>query len=334
MRYRTLGRTNLRVSEIGFGAWGIGGPAKAGTTPIGWADWDPEVAKQAIQRAVDVGITFFDTADFYGLGKSEELLGEVLGKRWGDLVLATKVGHTLGEDGSVKMNYTRPHILQACDASLKRLRKDVIDVYQLHSAVVKDLEKGECIEAMEELKHQGKIKHWGLSLFTYDPEREGLWMINHNVGDTLQLVLNIFNQRALHTVLPQAQEKGYGIIARMPLQFGLLTGKFTRETRFDQADHRSMRLPPALLGKGLDHVERFAHIAKELSIPLSTLALKFVLAHQAVSTVIPGIKTPTQAESNASASDALDIPSKDVEFLHTLFEQHLDKFLEELHTAG
>jgi aryl-alcohol dehydrogenase-like predicted oxidoreductase len=216
MRYRVLGKTNLRVSEIGFGAWGIGGPAMAGTTPIGWGNWDPETSRRAIERAVDLSINFFDTADFYGLGKSEELLGQTLGKRWRDLILATKVGHTLSNDGSIVMNYSREHIQKACEESLRRLKKETIDVYQLHSAQLKDLERGDCLEAMERLKEQGKIRFWGLSLNTYDPHREGLWMIKHQVGDTLQLVLNIFNQRALKNVIPQAAQQGYGLIARMP----------------------------------------------------------------------------------------------------------------------
>ncbi len=334
MRYRVLGRTHLRVSEIGFGAWGIGGPAKAGATPIGWGNWDPETSRRAVQQAVELGINFFDTADFYGFGKSEELLGKVLGGRWGDTIIATKVGHTLGADQSIKLDYSRKHILEACEASLRRLRKDVIDVYQLHSATVEHLERGECIEAMEELKRAGKIRHWGISLYTYDPEREGLLMFNRNVGDTLQLVLNIFNQRAVKKVLPLAKQLDYGIIGRMPLQFGLLTGKFTPETRFDPADHRSMRLPPHLLKKGLDHLRRFSQLAEAYKMTLGTFALKFVLAHDAVSTVIAGIKTPEQAQQNAAASDTSELAPKDVSFLHSLFEEEFDAYVEELRTAG
>lgn len=306
----------------------------AGTMPIGWAGWDREISKRAIERAVDVGITFFDTADFYGFGKSEELLGEVLGSRWGNLVLATKVGHVLAPDGSIQLNYTREHILSACEASLRRLKKDVIDIYQLHSAKLTHLVSSECIEAMQELKRQGKIRFWGISLNTYEPEPEALWMIEHNVGDTFQFVLNIFNQRALVTVLPLAEKKGYGLIARMPLQFGLLTGKFGPDTRFDEADHRSMRLPPELLRKGNELLKRVIPLAEKLNTPLSTIALKFVLVHPAVSTVIPGIKTPEQAEQNASASGPPDIPPIDIEFIHSLFIEEFQSYLEDLRQAG
>jgi len=329
-----LGRTGLRVSEIGFGAWGIGGPAKAGNTPIGWADWDSATSKRAIERSVEVGITFFDTADFYGFGKSEELLGEVLDGRWQNLVVASKVGHVLAPDGSIQLNYTRAHIFDACEASLRRLRKDSIDVYQLHSAKLEHLEQGECIEAMEKLKSQGKIRSWGISLNTFTPKREGSWMLEHKAGDTLQLVLNIFNQKALEQILPRAQELGYGIIARMPLQFGLLTGKFSDNARFDPADHRSMRLPPEILARGNSLVGQMTPFAEKMNISLGALALKFVLAHDAVSTVIPGIKSADQAEQNAAASGAPALSTEDLASLHALYHTEFRHFLDHLQQAG
>jgi aryl-alcohol dehydrogenase-like predicted oxidoreductase len=334
MNYRAFGTTGLKVSEIGFGAWGIGGPANAGSTPIGWSDWDPKTSKQAIERAVEVGIAFFDTADFYGFGKSEELLGEVLGTRWKEFVVATKVGHELASDGSIRLNYSRPYILKACEQSLKRLRKDSIDIYQLHSAKREHLEQGDCIEAMEELKRQGKIRFWGISLNTFEPEREGLWVLDHRVGDSFQLVLNIFNQKTLQELLPRAQKLGYGIIARMPLQFGLLTGKFTSETRFDAGDHRSMRLPPHLIEKGNELVRLFSPVAQNLGVTLGSLALKFVLAHEGVSTVIPGIKNPEQAEQNAQAADPPAITPHDLDLLHSLYESKFKHYLEDLRKSG
>ena len=334
MNYRELGKTGLSVSEIGFGAWGIGGPAKAGSMPIGWADWDLAASKRAIERSVELGITFFDTADFYGFGKSEELLGEVLGGRWQDLVLATKVGHVLGPDGTIQLDYTRAHIFDACEKSLRRLRKDVIDVYQLHSAKLEHLERGECIEAMDELKRRGKIRSWGISLNTFAPEREGSWMLDHKAGDTLQLVLNIINQKALEQIIPRAQKLGYGIIARMPLQFGLLTGKFSDNTRFDPADHRSMRLPPEILERGNRLVAKLTPVAEKMNISLGALALKFVLAHDSVSTVIPGIKNAEQAEQNSSASGEAYLSTEDHAALHELYELEFRQFLDHLRQTG
>lgn len=334
MNYRELGKSGLSVSEIGFGAWGIGGPAKAGNTPIGWADWDLATSKRAIERSVELGITFFDTADFYGFGKSEELLGEVLGGRWQNLVVATKVGHVLAPDGTIQLDYTRAHIIDGCEQSLRRLRKDVIDVYQLHSAKLEHLERGECIEAMEELKRQGKIRSWGISLNTFAPEREGSWMLDHKVGDTLQLVLNIINQKALEHIIPRAQDLGYGIIARMPLQFGLLTGKFSDDTRFDPADHRSMRLPPGVLERGNRLVGKLTPVAERMHCSLGALALKFVLGHDSVSTVIPGIKNTGQAEQNASASGEPHLRAEDLARLHELYETEFKEFLDHLRQAG
>jgi aryl-alcohol dehydrogenase-like predicted oxidoreductase len=324
MNKRELGKTGISVSEIGFGAWGIGGPAKAGNTPIGWADWDLATSKRAIERSVELGITFFDTADFYGFGKSEELLGEVLGGRWQNLVV----------DGTIQLDYTRAHIIDGCEQSLRRLRKNAIDVYQLHSAKLEHLERGECVEAMEELKRQGKIRAWGISLNTFAPEREGSWMLDHKAGDTLQLVLNIINQKALEHIIPRAQELGYGIIARMPLQFGLLTGKFSDNTRFDPADHRSMRLPPGVLERGNRLVGKLTPVAERMHCSLGALALKFVLGHDSVSTVIPGIKNTDQAEQNASASGEPHLPAEDLVRLHELYETEFREFLDHLRQAG
>lgn len=306
----------------------------AGTTPIGWADWDPETSKAAIRKAVEVGITFFDTADFYGLGRSEELLGEVLGSHWGGIVLATKVGHELGNDGSIRLNYSRSHILKACEASLRRLRKEAIDLYQLHSAKIEHLEQGECIEAMEELKRHGKIRAWGISLNTFAPEREGEWMIDHGKADAFQLVLNIFNQKIREGFLSRAQEHGYGIIARMPLQFGLLSGTFAPDRRFDPADHRSVRLPPHLIVKANGHLEKLRSIAERHEITMSEVALKFVLGHTGVSTVIPGIKNPGQAEHNARASGEPCLSESEMNLIHALYQSDYRQFLDELRQAG
>ncbi len=174
MRYRVLGKTGFRVSEVSFGSWGIGGPLRVGGIPIGWAGGEANAARQAVARAIDVGINFFDTADFYGLGKSEEVLGAVLRNHWNNALIVTKVGHILGPGDSIKMDFSRKHIFEACDRSLWRLQKEVIDLYQLHNPGLKDLERGHCIQAMEDLKRQGKIRAWGISVNTHDPEREGL----------------------------------------------------------------------------------------------------------------------------------------------------------------
>ncbi|MFO7526938.1 MAG: aldo/keto reductase, partial [Ignavibacteriaceae bacterium] len=235
MKYRNFGKTDLLVSEIGFGAWGIGGPAMVGDTAIGWGDVDDNNSIKALNKSFDLGINFYDTADFYGFGHSEELIGKVFGNK-DDVIIATKVGHRV-ENTNIVLDYSRSHIIKSCDESLKRLRRDKIDYYQFHSAKLNHLEEGECIEAMEELKEKGKIRYWGISLSTFNPYPEAEYLIERNLADGFQLVLNVINQRSLK-LIKKAEEKNYGVIARIPLQFGLLTGKFDKSKTFDKNDHR------------------------------------------------------------------------------------------------
>jgi aryl-alcohol dehydrogenase-like predicted oxidoreductase len=326
MEYRTFGTTDLTVSVIGFGAWGIGGGVLAGDTPIGWGNVDDTVSIRALERAYDRGITFFDTADFYGLGHSEELIGKTFGNR-GDVVIATKVGHRLLQDGSIALDYSREHILQGCEESLRRLKRDVIDLYQLHSAKYDHLRAGECIEAMERLVRDGKIRYWGLSLNTYHPEREAEYMMARGAGHGFQLVLNVLNQRSL-PLIEKASKAGYGIIARMPLQFGLLTGKFGTDTVFSKNDHRSMRLPKDLLITLLASLEEtYWPVAEKLGISKTAVSLSFAASVPGVSTVIPGIKTPEQADTNTT-----DIRRLEKHVLNDLFELGRTRYAELVRT--
>jgi len=309
MNYREFGTTGLMVSEVGFGAWAIGGPVMAGNIPIGWGDVDDATSVRALQEAFDQGITFYDTADFYGLGHSEKLIGEVFGNRE-DVVIATKVGHRLRDDGTIWMDYSAEHILASCEGSLRRLRRDVLDLYQLHTARVSDLEQGECVEAMERLRREGKIRNWALSLNTFDPHPEADYMLERNLGDGFQLVLNIINQESVG-ILDRARKQGKGIIARMPLQFGVLTGKFDKETRFAPDDHRSFRLTPEILSDTLDALEPVWPLAEKYGISKTGLSMSFILSFAAVSTVIPGIRTPEQARQNAGGIVKLSDEDRD-----------------------
>lgn len=332
MNYRTLGKTGLKVSEIGFGAWAIGGPAMAGDIPIGWGDVKVEESIRAISKARELGINFFDTADFYGLGHSEVLLGKVLKPFWNEIILATKVGHELLSDGTINLNYSKNYIIEACERSLKRLQKDVIDVYQLHSARMIHLEQGECIEAMEKLQQDGKIRYWGISLNTFQPDGEAEFFFEHNIGHTFQVVFNIINQVAYENVLKKAAENNYGIIARMPLQFGLLTGKFSKETRFDKNDHRSFRLTPDILELASDKLVLVWEIAENYRVSKTNFALSFIINHREVSTVIPGIKTVRQAEENSQ--DIIILSEDDLKLLHEYFKSDLIKLVEKFRSAG
>lgn len=314
MQYRKFGDTDLRVSEIGFGAWAIGGNAKVGDTPIGWGVADDATSEKAILAAVDAGINFFDTADFYGLGHSEELLGKVL-KNYPDAIIATKVGHR-NINEKIVLDYSKKYILKACEESLRRLRKDRIDYYQLHSARMEHLQQGECIEAMQELVHQGKVRYWGLSLNTFHPGPEAHYLMQYKAGNGFQLVFNLINQRALD-LIKEASREGYGIIARMPLQFGLLTGKFSSSTQFAGDDHRSFRLTSGIMGKALNILEqKIWPLAERRGMSKTAYALSFILSFPEISTIIPGIRTPEHVRQN---TEGLSIPDpEEVAFLRSL----------------
>ena len=318
MNYRKFGTTDLTVSEIGFGAWAIGGNAVVGGTPIGWGPADDPTSVAALRKALDVGINFFDTADFYGLGHSETLIGKELGKNK-EAIIATKVGHR-AINNAIQLDYSKEYILEACDKSLRRLKRDCIDYYQLHSARVQHFEKEQCIEAMEELKRAGKIRHWGLSLNTFSPAAEAELLMAKKtgaarpddlVGRGLQLVFNIINQKAL-PVMEAAHKKGYGIIARMPLQFGLLTGKFTEDATFAKDDHRHFRLTGEIISKTNAILKDSVWtLCKKYNVSKPSLALSFILSFDAVSTVIPGIRTSQHVVENTKGIIRLEKTDKD-----------------------
>lgn len=310
MNYRQFGKTELRVSEIGFGAWAIGGAASVGGLPIGWGETDDEISITAIHAALDAGINFFDTADFYGLGHSEELLGKVLrGKT--DSVIATKVGQRAVNE-KIVIDYSKDYIIEACEQSLKRLQRESIDYYQLHVARLQHLQNGDCIEAMEQLKKEGKIRYWGLSLNTFHPQPEADFLLEKNWGDGFQLVFNLINQRALD-IVQKAAAKGYGIIARMPLQFGLLTGKFSSATQFEKNDHRSFRFSPEIMERALHLLEeKVWPVGKKEGLSGTSLALSYILSFPEISTVIPGIRTAEQVRRNTQGLKKLTRESRDL----------------------
>ncbi len=326
MHYRQFGKTGLHTSAIGFGAWAIGGPAMAGNTPIGWSNADDRSSIAAIHQALDSGINFFDTADFYGFGHSEDLLGQNL-RKLPEALIATKVGHRLNERQEIYLDYSKNYILEACEASLRRLRRNHIDFYQLHAARLPQLENGECLEAMELLRQQGKIRYWGLSLNTFNPTPEADWLIERGLGDGFQVVLNILNQRGLPAIR-RAGQNGYGVIVRMPLQFGLLTGKFNADTRFPPDDHRAFRLPPDLLADALEALEPVWPLCEKYKTDPAGLAMGYALSFPEVSTVIPGIRTPEQAIANT-----MDFPTlkpEDIELLARLFETSFDQLVQRM----
>jgi aryl-alcohol dehydrogenase-like predicted oxidoreductase len=303
MQYRKFGNTDLNLSEIGFGAWAIGGPAMIGTTAIGWGDTDDTVSVKAIHSALDAGINFFDTADIYGLGHSEKLIGKICGERR-DVVIATKVGN-VARNEEFTVDYSKDHILNACEASLKRLKRDVIDYYQLHTARLEHLQNGACIEAMLQLQKQGKIRYWGLSLNTFEPATDAEFLLNNSLGNGFQLVLNMINQKAL-PLMKLSAAKGYGIIARMPLQFGLLTGKFDSRVDFSENDHRKNRLTKEIIEATLSVTEPIWKLCSKYNCTKTQLALSYILSYKEISTIIPGMRTPDQVKLNTEGLFQLD----------------------------
>lgn len=309
MKYRKFGTTDLLVSEIGFGAWAIGGGAMIGTTAIGWGDVDDKESVKAINRSLELGINFFDTADIYGLGHSERLLGETLYNKK-DVIIATKVGN-VSRNEQFTIDYSKEYILKACEESLKRLKRDTIDYYQLHTARIAHLQQGDCLQAMELLQSQGKIRYWGISVNTFDPFPEAEFFINQKTGYGFQLVLNILNQKAL-PVIKRASAEGYGIIARMPLQFGLLTGKFDKEISFADNDHRKTRLTKQVIDTANTALEPVWQLCKKYGVNKTQLALSYILSYSEVSTIIPGIRTAAHAESNTAGLVRLDASDRDL----------------------
>lgn len=315
MQYRRFGNTDMIISEIGFGAWAIGGGAMIGNTAIGWGDTDDNVSTKAIHTALDAGINFFDTADIYGLGHSEELLGKTIGNMK-DITIATKVGNVSRND-QFSVDYSKEYILGACEDSLRRLKRNVIDYYQLHSARVQHLQKGECIAALQQLEQQGKIKYWGISLNTFDPLPEADFFIQNKIGNGFQLVLNLLNQKTL-SLLKRSAEDGYGIIVRMALQFGLLTGKFDEGVNFSVNDHRKNRLTKEVIDVSNQALEPIWTLCNKYNCTKTELALSYILSYPEVSTIIAGIRKAEQVQLNTTGSFQLD--NEDIKMIEHLGE--------------
>ena len=331
MNYRSFGNTNLQVSEIGFGTWAIGGSANVGGVEIGWGPSDDAVSIAAIHTALDAGINFFDTADFYGLGHSEILLGKTLANKK-EVIIASKVGQKIGPDGKIQIDYTKKYIIEACELSLKRLKRDTIDFHQLHVARMVHLENGECIEAMQQLQAQGKICYWGISLITFNPFLEADFFMKNNLGNGFQLVFNLINQKAL-PIVEAAAANGYGIIARMPLQFGLLSGKIKPTTIFASDDHRSNRLIPGIIESVLHILDKYIwKLLEKYQTTPAGLALSYILSYQAISTVIPGIRTPAHVMLNTN--HLVQLEKADQLYLRQLYETQWQEVMQLMEKQG
>lgn len=310
MKNRILGRTGLSIPEIGFGSWAIGGS--------GYGPTSDEESLDALQAAWAAGIRFFDTADTYGHGHSEELLGRFLKEKpRNEFVLATKCGWDFYHGGSRK-NFDPVYLAFACTQSLKRLGLDSIDLYQLHNPNADLIRKGDALSALEELKRAGKIRFIGVSVHT---EEEALAAIEDGRVDVLQVMFNVLDQRMAGKVFAESERTRTGILVREPLACGLLTGKYTDAGHeFHKEDHRR-RWTREKKELDLKKIERIRPVLSTARLSMAQAALEFVLEHSAVSCVIPGAKTRKQVLENIKASDDPALRIQEASQLRDLFRR-------------
>jgi len=294
MKTRKLGSTNLQVSEVGFGAWAIGGDRFGNS----YGPTKDEDSLRAVAAALDFGCTFFDTADVYGHGHSEELLAQALKGRRPQVVIATKGGNDFYHDPP-RLNFTESHLLFAVEESLKRLGTDYIDLYQLHNPPFTVIESGRVFEPLEKLKAQGKIRCYGVSI--HDPQ-EGLLAMKAGKPAAIQVVYNYLRRDAAEELFARAEAEGVGIIAREPLANGFLTGKYTKDSVFPVGDIRH-QWPSKHQTQLVNQIESFKKSLGQSPLTLAQASIRFVLAQSAVSTVIPGCKTAEQALENFQVSN-------------------------------
>ena len=299
---RTFGKTGWRVGAIGLGCWQYGGAITLDGQPDGWTGVDDPESIATIRRAVDLGINFFDTADMYGGGHSEEILGRALreANARARVHIATKVGFWHDANGRRMFQKSRDAILRACDASLRRLQTDYIDLYQCH--LWQTERWSEFLEAFDRLQRQGKIRHFGVSTNDFS------LIQRFNSAGTLTAVqanYNLLDRSVEAEILPYCRARGIAFIARGPLAMGKLTGKYSPATTFAADDIRQRWLAPdqrAAFERDLQQVQRLRPVAAKIGCSLAQLAIKFVLGHVAVSVVIPGAKNRTQLEENYAAN--------------------------------
>lgn len=304
MKYRRLGSTGYDVSEIGFGAWAIGAD---------WGSVDDATAMAALHAGVDAGVTFIDTADVYGDGRSERFVAQLVKERKDvDLVVATKAGRRL--DPHVADGYTGMNIEAFIDRSLANLDTDSLDLVQLHCPPTDVYYRPEMFAALDEMKAKGKIRHYGVSV---ERVEEAMKAIEYPGVETVQIIFNMLRQRPAERFFDLAVSGDVGVIVRVPLASGLLTGKMRADTEFAADDHRSYNRH----GEAFDVGETFAGVDYSTGLAaadvigllnpadatMAQFALKWILMHDAVSTAIPGAKNSVQAAANAAASDLDDL---------------------------
>lgn len=300
MKLRTFGHTGIPVSEVGLGCWQLGG--------ADWGEMDEKSAFAILQAAVDAGVTFFDTADVYGLGRSETFIGNFLKSRRDKIFVATKLGRH-PEPGWPE-NFTPRVIRRHTEDSLRRLQVDCLDLTQFHCIPTEEFRKGEVFDTLRELKREGKIRWFGASVESME---EAELCLEQEGFTSLQIIFNVFRQKPISELFDRAKARGVAIIVRLPLASGLLAGRYTKATTFPAKDHRNYNRD----GQAFNVGETFAGIPFEKAVELTDAlkafvspswemadwALRWILDHDAVSTIIPGASKPEQITRNTKPSD-------------------------------
>jgi aryl-alcohol dehydrogenase-like predicted oxidoreductase len=312
MKTRALGKSGIEVSEIGFGAWGIGGRTPGATS---YGETDDAVSRHALEEAFDEGITFFDTANVYGDGHSETLLGQVFGRRRASVVLSTKAGC---DDYQAPLDFSPAALTRSLDGSLRRLGTDYVDLFVLHDPKPDEAGLDETFAHLDRLKRDGKVRAIGVSVRT--PEDATAFLQRFTI-EALQINLNLLDQRAVDLgTLHAARAQDCSVIARTPLCFGFLSERLDEGTTFDAADHRS-RWPATQIQRWHEGRRLFRKaLGADQSIAVS--ALRFCLSFKAVATVIPGILTPEEARHNARASDIGPLSEDELAEVRRIYADH------------
>jgi len=315
VQYRKLGRTGLDVSTVSFGAWAIGGA---------WGKVNDQESLAALHRAIDLGVNFIDTADVYGDGHSERLVAQVLKARKEEIHVATKAGRRL--DPHIAGGYNRENLTSFVERSLKNLSTESIDLLQLHCPPTEVYYMPETFGVLDDLVQAGKLKHYGVSV---EKVEEALKAIEYPNVKTVQIIFNIFRQRPAELFFKEAIRKQIGVIVRVPLASGLLTGKLKRTSSFEADDHRAFNRH----GESFDRGETFAGVDFETGLEvvdqlrplvpegwsMPQFALRWILMHDAVSCTIPGSRNPVQAEDNVKAADLTIITAEVMEKIEEIY---------------
>ena len=324
MQYRALGRTGWQVSTVSFGAWAIGGD---------WGSVDDQESLAALHKAIECGVNLIDTADVYGDGHSERLVAQVLKERKDEIHVATKAGRRL--DPHVAGGYNRENLTAFVERSLKNLDTEAIDLLQLHCPPTEVYYMPETFGVLDDLVQAGKLRHYGVSV---EKVEEALKAIEYPNVKTVQIIFNIFRQRPAELFFKEALRKQIGVIVRVPLASGLLTGKMKPSTTFEADDHRAFNRH----GESFDRGETFAGVDYETGLQvvdqlrplvpegwsMPQFALRWILMHDAVSCTIPGAKNPKQAQDNTAAAD---LPAISTEVMEQIEQIYITRIRESVH---